>query len=182
MKRFAGMILAILMLVGSTSAQSEILERVPVGGLSIWYDYAKVLSKEDKACLNDIVMDAHKLAGVTFCVITVESLTGEASIAEYATKMFEAWITDDVENADKSVLILFALGEEAIYIAPGTGMRDFFTEEVCKKLIYRVAREKIDAGEYSAAVTELARTATLYMASRINGEYFDIVDRVYEQK
>jgi uncharacterized protein len=135
---------AFLLLTQISFAQFTIPEK-PSFQTSV-YDYAKVLSADEKAQLEEKLVRYSDSTSSQIVVITIESLKGE-DVSQLATKWAHTWGFGQAKE-DNGVIILLAKDERRIAINPGYGLEDRLTAAIGGQIIDYVIVPEFKAGSY----------------------------------
>lgn len=111
------------------------------------YDYANVLSAEEKVLLEEKLIRYSDSTTTQIVVITVESLKGE-DVSQLATKWGQTWGIGGSEKTDNGVVILVAKAERKIAINPGYGLEDRLTAGIGGEIIRNIIIPEFKAGSY----------------------------------
>ena len=111
------------------------------------YDYAKVLSAEEKTQLEEKLIRYSDSTTTQIVVITVESLKGE-DVSQLATKWGQTWGIGGTAKDDNGVVILVAKAERKIAINPGYGLEDRLTAGIGGEIIRNIIIPEFKAGSY----------------------------------
>ncbi|TRX38838.1 TPM domain-containing protein [Flavobacterium sp. ZT3R18] len=110
------------------------------------YDYAKVLSPEEKAQLEEKLIKYSDSTSTQIVVITIESLKNE-DVSQLATKWAHTWGLGQAKE-DNGVIILLAKAERKIAINPGYGLEDRLTAGIGGEIIRNIIVPEFKAGSY----------------------------------
>lgn len=110
------------------------------------YDYAKVLSPEEKAQLEAKLIRYSDSTSTQIVVITIESLKNE-DVSQLATKWAHTWGLGQAKE-DNGVIILLAKNERKIAINPGYGLEDRLTAGIGGEIIRNIIIPEFKAGSY----------------------------------
>lgn len=135
----------VLFNVSNTFAQFTIPEK-PSFQTSV-YDYAKVLSADEKAQLEEKLIRYSDSTSTQIVVITIESLKGE-DIGILAPKWGQTWGIGGSEKNDNGVIILLAKAERKIWISPGYGLEDKLTAGIGGEITRNIIIPEFKAGSY----------------------------------
>ncbi len=135
----------VLFNVSNTFAQFTIPEK-PSFQTSV-YDYAKVLSADEKAQLEEKLIKYSDSTTTQIVVITIESLKGE-DIGILAPKWGQTWGIGGSEKNDNGVIILLAKAERKIWISPGYGLEDKLTAGIGGEITRNIIIPEFKAGSY----------------------------------
>jgi uncharacterized protein len=111
------------------------------------YDYAKVLSKSEKAQLEEKLIKYSDSTTTQIVVITIESLKNE-DIGILTPKWAQQWGIGGTEQNDNGVLILLAKAERKIWISPGYGLEDRLTAGIGGEITRNIIIPEFKAGSY----------------------------------
>ncbi|MBW4359808.1 TPM domain-containing protein [Flavobacterium taihuense] len=111
------------------------------------YDYANVLSPEEKAQLEEKLIKYSDSTTTQIVVITIESLKNE-DVSQLATKWGQTWGIGGTAKDDNGVIILLAKNERKIAINPGYGLEDRLTAGTGGEIIRNIIIPEFKAGSY----------------------------------
>jgi uncharacterized protein len=111
------------------------------------YDYAKVLSPEEKTQLEEKLIKYSDSTTTQIVVITIESLKNE-DVSQLATKWGQTWGIGGTAKDDNGVIILLAKAERKIAINPGYGLEDRLTAGIGGEIIRNIIIPEFKAGSY----------------------------------
>ena len=111
------------------------------------YDYANVLSPEEKAALENKLIKYADSTTTQIVVITIESLKNE-DVSQLATKWGQTWGIGGTAKDDNGVIILLAKDERKIAINPGYGLEDRLTAGIGGEIIRNIIIPEFKAGSY----------------------------------
>ncbi|WP_264565332.1 TPM domain-containing protein [Flavobacterium sp. N3904] len=111
------------------------------------YDYANILSPEEKAQLEEKLIKYSDSTTTQIVVITIESLKNE-DVSLLATKWGQTWGIGGTEKDDNGVVILVAKDERKIAINPGYGLEDRLTAGIGGEIIRNIIIPEFKAGSY----------------------------------
>ncbi len=111
------------------------------------YDYANVLSTEEKAQLEEKLIRYSDSTTTQIVVITIESLKGE-DIGILTPKWGHAWGIGGTEKNDNGVIILLAKAERKIWISAGYGLEDRLTAGIGGEITRNIIIPEFKAGSY----------------------------------
>jgi uncharacterized protein len=126
-------------------AQFEI-PKVPAFQTSV-YDYAKVLSANEKAQLEKKLIQYADSTTTQIVVITVESLKGE-DVNQLATNWGQKWGIGGTKEQDNGVIILLSKNDRKIAINPGYGVEDRLTAGIGGEIIRNIITPEFKNGNY----------------------------------
>ena len=111
------------------------------------YDYANVLSAEEKTQLEEKLIRYSDSTSTQIVVITIESLKGE-DIGILTPKWGHTWGIGGSKENDNGVLILLAKAERKIWISPGYGLEDKLTAGIGGEITRNIIIPEFKAGSY----------------------------------
>jgi uncharacterized protein len=126
-------------------AQFEIPE-IPKEQTSV-YDYATILSPEEKAQLEEKLIHYSDSTTTQIVVITIKSLKGE-DVSLLATNWGQKWGIGGTAKDDNGVVILLAKAEKKIAINPGYGVEDRLTAGIGGEIIRNIIVPEFKAGSF----------------------------------
>jgi uncharacterized protein len=132
-------------------AQFEIPE-IPKEQTSV-YDYASILSPEEKAQLEEKLIRYSDSTTTQIIVITIESLKGE-DVSLLATNWGQKWGIGGTAKDDNGVIILLAKAEKKIAINPGYGVEDGLTAGIGGEIIRNIIVPEFKAGSFYNGLNE----------------------------
>jgi len=138
-------LLVCLLVTQISFAQFDIPEK-PSFQTSV-YDYANVLSADEKAQLEEKLIRYSDSTTTQIVVITIESLKGE-DIGILTPKWGHAWGIGGTEKNDNGVIILLAKAEKKIWISAGYGLEDLLTAGIGGEITRNIIIPEFKAGSY----------------------------------
>jgi uncharacterized protein len=111
------------------------------------YDYAKVLSADEKAQLEEKLIRYSDSTSTQIVVITIESLKGE-DIGILTPKWGQKWGIGGTAKNDNGVIILLAKTERKIWISAGYGLEDRLTAGIGGEVTRNIIIPEFKAGSY----------------------------------
>jgi uncharacterized protein len=111
------------------------------------YDYANVLSADEKAQLEEKLIRYSDSTSTQIVVITIESLKGE-DIGILTPKWGQTWGIGGSEKNDNGVIILLAKKERKIWISAGYGLEDRLTAGIGGEITRNIIIPEFKAGSY----------------------------------
>jgi uncharacterized protein len=111
------------------------------------YDYANILSPEEKAQLEEKLIKYSDSTTTQIVVITIESLKNE-DIGILTPKWAHQWGIGGTAKDDNGVLILLAKNERKIWISPGYGLEDRLTAGIGGEITRNIIIPEFKAGSY----------------------------------
>lgn len=138
-------LLVCLLVTQISFAQFDIPEK-PSFQTSV-YDYANVLSADEKAQLEEKLIRYSDSTTTQIVVITIESLKSE-DIGILTPKWGHAWGIGGTEKNDNGVIILLAKAEKKIWISAGYGLEDRLTAGIGGEITRNIINPEFEAGSY----------------------------------
>jgi len=111
------------------------------------YDYAKVLSADEKTQLEEKLIRYSDSTSTQIVVITIESLKGE-DIGILTPKWGQKWGIGGTAKNDNGVIILLAKAERKIWISAGYGLEDRLTAGIGGEITRNIIIPEFKAGSY----------------------------------
>ena len=111
------------------------------------YDYANVLSADEKAQLEEKLIRYSDSTSTQIVVITIESLKGE-DIGILTPKWGQSWGIGGTEKNDNGVIVLLAKAEKKIWISAGYGLEDRLTAGIGGEITRNIIIPEFKAGSY----------------------------------
>ena len=111
------------------------------------YDYAKVLSADEKAQLEEKLIRYSDSTSTQIVVITIESLKGE-DIGILTPTWGQKWGIGGTAKNDNGVIILLAKAERKIWISAGYGLEDRLTAGIGGEITRNIIIPEFKAGSY----------------------------------
>ena len=141
---FFAVVLIVNMMPQKAFSQFKIPEK-PSFQTSV-YDYANLLQPNEKAQLEEKLIQYSDSTTTQIVVITVEKIDGE-DIGILTPRWAQAWGIGD-KKLDNGILILIAKTERKIWIAPGYGVEDRLVAGINGEIIRQVIRPEFKTGNY----------------------------------
>lgn len=110
------------------------------------YDYAKVLTSEQKAALEQKLIQYSDTTSTQIVIITVETINGE-DIGILTPKWAQEWGIGQAKE-DNGILVLLANKERKIWIAPGYGVEHKLTAGTTGSIVRDVIIPEFKAGDF----------------------------------
>jgi uncharacterized protein len=117
------------------------------------YDYAKVLSAEEKSQLEEKLIRYSDSTSTQIVVITIESLKGE-DIGILTPKWGQTWGIGGSKENDNGVIILLAKAERKIWISPGYGLEDKLTAGIGGEITRNIIIPEFKSGSYYSGLNK----------------------------
>jgi len=137
----------IFLLLNSLSSFSQFtIPEIPKVQTSV-YDYANVLSPEEKIQLEEKLIRYSDSTTTQIVVITIESLKGE-DIGILTPKWGQTWGIGGSEKNDNGVVILLAKEERKIWISAGYGLEDRLTAGIGGEITRNIIIPEFKAGSF----------------------------------
>jgi len=114
------------------------------------YDDANLLSKEQKAALENKLIKYSDSTSTQIVVVTVETIKGE-NIDILAANWGHKWGIGQAKE-DNGILILLALEERKIAIQVGYGIEHLLTDAFSKRIIENIIIPEFKKGDYYAGL------------------------------
>ncbi len=111
------------------------------------YDYAQVLSANEKAQLEEKLVRYSDSTSTQIVVITIESLKGE-DIGILTPKWGHTWGIGGSEKNDNGIIILLAKKERKIWISAGYGLEDRLTAGIGGEITRNIIIPEFKAGSF----------------------------------
>lgn len=111
------------------------------------YDYAQVLSANEKAQLEEKLVRYSDSTSTQIVVITIESLKGE-DIGILTPKWGHTWGIGGSEKNDNGIIILLAKKERKIRISAGYGLEDRLTAGIGGEITRNIIIPEFKAGSF----------------------------------
>ncbi len=143
--KFSSLLIAFLLQISLSFAQFTIPE-IPKFQTSV-YDYAKVLSAQEKENLEQKLINYSDSTSTQIVVITIESLQGE-DIGILTPKWGQTWGIGGSEQNDNGVIILLAKKERKIWISAGYGVEDRLTAGIGGEITRNYILPEFKSGNY----------------------------------
>ena len=122
------------------------IPEIPTKQTSV-YDYANVLSPEEKVQLEEKLVRYSDSTSTQIVVITIESLQGE-DIGILTPKWGQTWGIGGSKENDNGVIILLAKAERKIWISAGYGLEDRLTAGIGGEITRNIIIPEFKAGSY----------------------------------
>ncbi len=129
------------------------------------YDYAKVLSENQKATLENKLIKYSDSTSTQIVLITIESLKGE-NINILAANWGHKWGVGQ-EKEDNGIVVLLARDDRKIAIQTGYGIEHLLTDALSKRIIQQVIIPEFKKGDYYAGLDY----GTYAIFEVLNGSY-----------
>lgn len=115
-------------------------------------DYTNTLSVETKQNLES-VLKANNASTTNEIAVVIVSTTGNETIEEYATKLFESWKVGTEKN-DNGVLFVIAKDDHKMRIEVGYGLEGALPDLLAKDILDNRVAPFFKQGKYDEGVTE----------------------------
>ena len=113
-------------------------------------DFAAILSAEQKAALEERLIQLEKDRSVEFTVVTVKSLEG-TTIEDYAVHLFETWQIGK-KDKDNGLLFLIAPNERKVRFEVGYGLEPILTDAHTGRILDNYVLPEFKANRYSEGI------------------------------
>lgn len=133
------------------------------------YDYAKILSTEEKAALEEKLIQYSDSTSTQIVVITIESLKGD-DIGILTPKWGQTWGIGGSEKIDNGVIILLSKVERKIWIAAGYGLEDRLTAGIGGEITRNIIIPEFKAGSYYNGLNKGADAIFAVFKGKYKGE------------
>ena len=134
-------------------------------------DYANVISSVDEAQIRDLLAEFEATDGVQMTVLTVRSLsdysTGDTSIEQFATNLFNEWGVGDADRND-GVLFLVAVEDHELRIELGSSYGAEYDGRM-QRLIDQIIVPYFRQEDYSLGIFEGSRA----IVADLRGEVYE---------
>ena len=148
--------LTLLLLIGTVSQAAQVA--VPARGDSV-IDLTHSLDEGEKETLREQVATLEEDTGAVLAVLVVPT-TGDDSIEQYATRVFDVWKLGSAEK-DNGLLMLVALADRRMRIEVGQGLEGAVPDVLAGRIIDQQMkprfRDEDYAGGIEAAITALGQ-------------------------
>jgi uncharacterized protein len=115
-------------------------------------DNANVMEALTRGQISERLKAHEQATGNQVVVLTVQTI-GDASIEEYAVKVFEAWKLGQ-KGKDNGVLVVVAPGDHKMRIEVGYGLEGTLTDGTCGQIIRNVMTPRFKANDYNGGIDE----------------------------
>lgn len=159
--------LALLALIAWPAAAAEPLPQPAHTSVN---DFAAVLTDDDARVLDEALIALHGRTGIEGTVVTLPDRArhGDATLEDFATRLFNAWGVGDAQR-DDGFMVLLALAQREVRIELGAGY-PASADIRAGDIIGRVMIPRLREGETSAALREgtlaVIETVALPQAAR----------------
>lgn len=113
-------------------------------------DSATIIDEQSIAGLNQLLENLQTKTGYQVAVLTVKT-TGDESIEEFATRVFEEWKLGD-KNRDDGVLLLIASQDRTLRIEVGYGLESILADAQAGRIINKIIVPFFAKGEFSTGI------------------------------
>src|SRR5437868_3806657 len=115
-------------------------------------DNAEILKGETRSALTEKLKAHEQKTTNQIAVLTVPT-TGDDSIEQYATRVFDVWKLGQ-KGKDNGVLLVIAPKDRKLRIEVGYGLEGTLTDVVSSRIIRNVITPAFKAGDFDKGVTE----------------------------
>jgi uncharacterized protein len=133
------------------------------------YDYANVLSANEKAALEEKLIRYSDSTTTQIVVITIETLKGE-DIGILTPKWGQTWGIGGSAKNDNGVIILLAKKERKIWISAGYGVEDRLTAGIGGEITRTYILPEFKAGSYYSGLDAGANAIFDVLTGKYKGE------------
>jgi uncharacterized protein len=144
--------LCLLLALALTAAAADFGALKPQGYVS---DFARVLSPQARAALNDYCGRVEQATGAQIALVTLPSLDGQP-VEDVAELIYRRWGIGS-KGKDEGVLVLLAIRDRRSRIEVGYGLEPVIPDGFAGGVL-RAMRDALRAGDYASALGEAART------------------------
>lgn len=109
-------------------------------------DFANVISSEYNDKLTNLASELEQKTGAELAIATVKTISPQ-SIDMYGVGLFTKWGIGK-KGKDNGVLIVMALEERKVFIAPGYGLEGILPDGVCGEIYRSILRPNFKEGEF----------------------------------
>jgi uncharacterized protein len=129
------------------------------------HDFANLLTREQRASLEDLSRSVENRTTAQLAVVTVPSLDAQ-TVESYANELFNTWHIGR-KDLNNGVLLLVAPNERRIWIEVGFGLEPLLTDSLCGEILDQFAVPRFKSGDYPGGIVATAhRVAEIVMADR----------------
>ncbi len=150
--RAAGLIVAFLVLLGSSSwalSPQEPELPTPLGYVS---DYAQILDDEWYAQIRAVCKDLETNTAVEMLVVTMDSIHPLRHAQDYASKLYEAWRVGTAQQ-ERGMLLLVAVKERQAVVVVGKSLLAVVTPEKLDTLSMNFLQPMFLSGDYGTNIS-----------------------------
>ena len=115
-------------------------------------DNANIMQADTRGRLAERLREHERTAGNQVVVLTVPTI-GEASVEEYATKVFETWKLGQ-KDRDNGVLVVVVPQDRKMRIEVGYGLEASLTDATCGQIIRNVMTPSFKEGNYDKGIED----------------------------
>ena len=115
-------------------------------------DNAEILKAETRSALTEKLKAHEQTTTDQIAVLTVPTI-GDASIEEYATRVFDTWKLGQ-KGKDNGVLLVIAPKDRKLRIEVGYGLEGTLTDVVSSRIIRNVITPAFKSGDFDKGVSE----------------------------
>ena len=115
-------------------------------------DEAGVFAPEQKAALEERLVEFQKANGSALVVVAVKSLGG-GEIGDFAVKLFEQWGIGE-KGKDNGVLLLAAIEDRKVRIEPGYGFEGALPDAKCGRILDEHVIPRFKEGQYAQGLVD----------------------------
>ncbi len=154
-KYFFTLLALFLFFLGTVQLQGQYdIPNPPSSDQSLVFDYAngQILNAQQKAELNQKLIDYEKRTSTQIAVVLVDSLKGE-DINELAAKWGQEWEIGQ-KGKDNGLVIMLSQKDRRIALQNGYGLEEYLTDAKSKRIIDQFFIPYLKQGNYSKAFDE----------------------------
>lgn len=167
MSNFKTIILTIISLFAAITIFAA--ERFPspdYGEYHYMHDYAGILSEEDRYGLEYFMGQMEDSLYVQVAIVTMDSLSYDTNIDDYATDLFTAWGIGS-KKTDGGILILCVMSSHEVVIRTGYGVEGALPDATCISIIHNTIAPNFREGNYFKGL----EIALFHMYDILKGEF-----------
>lgn len=115
-------------------------------------DYANILTPDQKAALENKLVEFDKTTSTQITVVIVSSLDGK-DIADAATELGRKWGVGQQKN-NNGVVLMVSSGDRKLNISPGYGLEKSLPDITCQQIIDQVIKPNFRGQDYYRGLDE----------------------------
>lgn len=115
-------------------------------------DYARILSAETVARLNDTLKAQENRTSNQVVILTISSLNGE-NLEDYANTVFNTWRLGQ-KGKNNGILILVVPDDHSMRIEVGYGLEPVLPDLLASRIIREVITPKFKEGDYNGGISD----------------------------
>lgn len=110
-------------------------------------DFAKVIDEQTKQQIEKIITELEQKTSTEIAVISIET-TGDYTIEEFATRLFEKWGIGK-KGKDNGVLLVASIKDKKVKIEVGYGLEGILPDGLCGEILDKYVLPYFKNGDYS---------------------------------